>query len=163
MPHPMRRQLPRCAGEALRKRGNHSSGAETRRASASVTINSSSVNATSTASARGLLAKVLIPSQNKRFAILLNQIVKSAQFGTAKAAGFRETDGDEPELRIAPCLFAVDVSNQSVFTPLVIVCYLGPEKPKHPKHAFVLLLGLHHVSFKGISNRVIFTESAAFS
>ena len=60
-PRPIRRQLERCLGEALNSRGNHSSGAETRRASASVTMSSSSVNETSTASATGLLAKVLIP------------------------------------------------------------------------------------------------------
>ena len=109
IPHPMRRQLPRCAGEAPRNRGNHSSGADTRLASARVTINSSSVNATSTTSARGLLAKVLIPCEDKRFSMLLNQIVKCAQVGTAKAAGFREFDGNKPELRIAPGEFDMDV------------------------------------------------------
>jgi hypothetical protein len=69
-----------------------------RRASASVTMISSSVNETSTASATGLLAKVLIPRDDKRFAALLNRIVQFAEFGAAKAARFGESDWIEPKL-----------------------------------------------------------------
>src|SRR2546425_387420 len=79
-PRPMSRQLARCLGVARRRRGNHGSGAETRRPSTSVTINSSSVHATSTASATGLLAKVLIPGNDKLFTVFRNDRVQFAEF-----------------------------------------------------------------------------------
>ena len=63
-PRPMRRQFARCLDVARRSRGNQANGAETRRPSTSVTISSSSVHLTSTASATGLLAKVLIPGND---------------------------------------------------------------------------------------------------
>ena len=71
-PRPMSRQLARCWGVARRSRGNHANGAETRRPSTRVTINSSSVHATSTASATGLLAKVLIPGNDKLLTVFRN-------------------------------------------------------------------------------------------
>ena len=55
-------------------------------------MSSSSVNETSTASAIGLLTKVLIPLHDKRFTMPLNQIVKFTEFGATKAAGFYELD-----------------------------------------------------------------------
>jgi hypothetical protein len=112
----MRRQLERCLGDALSRRGNHSSGAETRRASASVTMSSSSVNETSTASATGLLAKVLIPLQDKRFTMPLNQIVKVAEFGATKAAGFCERDWHEPKLSVTLGLLDVNVMRLCTLT-----------------------------------------------
>ncbi len=84
-PRPINRQLACCAGEADRRRGNHASGAATLRASANVTMISSWVNATSTASATGLLAKVLIPSDDKPFPVLLNEILQFPEFGAAEA------------------------------------------------------------------------------
>jgi hypothetical protein len=109
-PLPMRRQLARWAGEAFSSRGNHSSGAETQRASASVTTSASSVKATSTASATGLLAKMLIPSNNKRFAVLLNQIVQVTEFGTPKATRLRKLNGSDPEFCVALGLLDVNVA-----------------------------------------------------
>jgi len=79
-PRPMRRQFARCLGVARRSRGNQANGAETRRPSTSVTISSSSVHLTSIASATGLLAKVLIPENDKLVAMLFNERVKLAQF-----------------------------------------------------------------------------------
>jgi len=67
------------------------------------------VNETSTASAMVLLAKVLIPSHNKRFTMLLNQIVKFAEFGATKAAGFSERDWREPKLGIPLGLLHVNM------------------------------------------------------
>jgi hypothetical protein len=86
-----------------------------------VTTISSSVNETSTASATGLLAKVLIPSDDKRFAVLLNQIVEFAKFGAAKAARLGERDGREPELGVTLGLLDVNV---------VRFCALTAEKEK---------------------------------
>src|SRR5215471_13012342 len=80
MPRPTRRQLARCLGVARRRRGNHASGAETRRPSTSLTISSSSVHSTSTASATGLLAKVLVSRNDKLIAMFFNDRVKLAQF-----------------------------------------------------------------------------------
>ena len=54
IPEPMSLQALRSSGEASRRRGNHSSGAEIVRPSASVTIISMSLNATCVASALGL-------------------------------------------------------------------------------------------------------------
>lgn len=62
---PISRHFARWAGVARSKRGNHASGAETRRPSTSVTISSSSLKVTPTASAMGLLVKVLIPRHDK--------------------------------------------------------------------------------------------------
>lgn len=89
-PRPIKRQLARCKGVACLNLGNHSSGADTRRASASVTTNSSSVNETSTASAEGLKAKVLIPSYNKGFPVLLNQRVKLSKLWAAESPGLSQ-------------------------------------------------------------------------
>ena len=108
-PRPMRRQLARWAGDARSRRGNHSRGAATRRASASVTISSLSVNETSTASATSLLAKVLIPSVDKRFTMLLNQIMNHTEFGTTKTARLNEGNGSKPELCVTFSLLDVDV------------------------------------------------------
>ena len=47
--------------------------------------------------------------------MLLNQIVEFAQFGTAKATGFRELGGSEPEFRVAPGLLNVDVMRLGTF------------------------------------------------
>ena len=41
--------------------------------------------------------------------VQLNQIVNFAQLRTAQASGFRKSDRDEPELRVAPGLLDVDV------------------------------------------------------
>jgi hypothetical protein len=79
MPRPMSRQLALCWGVARRSRGNHANGAETRRPSTRVTINSSSVHATSTASATGLLAKVLIPRNDKLLTVFRNDRVQFAE------------------------------------------------------------------------------------
>src|SRR5437762_13141246 len=97
MPRPISRQLARCLGVARRSRGNHASGAETRRPSTSVTISSSSVHLTSTASATGLLAKVLIPSNDKFFSVLFNDGIQFAQLGPAESACFSQLDRFQPE------------------------------------------------------------------
>ena len=108
-PLPIRRQLERCLGEALNNRGNHSSGAATRRASARVTTSSSSVKETSTASATGLQTKVLIPSNDKRFPMLLNQIVEFSEFGAAKTTRFGERYGGEPKFGVTLRLLNMNV------------------------------------------------------
>src|SRR5690242_10184836 len=74
----MSRQLARCWGVAPRRRGNHANGAETRRPSTSVTISSSSVHLTSTASATGLLTRdnhfrAIAKSAQKFFTVLPTQ------------------------------------------------------------------------------------------
>lgn len=79
-------------------------------------MSSSSVNETSTASATGLLAKVLIPLQDKRFTMPLNQIVKVAEFGATKAAGFCERDWHEPKLSVTLGLLDVNVMRLCTLT-----------------------------------------------
>ncbi len=82
-PRPIKRQLALWAGEAARRRGYHSRGAEMRRPSASPTMSSSSVISTSTASAvmraGALDAKVLIPSKDKVSSMFHNEIVQLSQ------------------------------------------------------------------------------------
>lgn len=90
-----------------------------RRASASVTISSSSVNETSTASAMGLLVKVLIPSDDKRFAMLLDQFVQLAEFGATKAALLGKRNRREPELGVTLGLLDMNVMR---------LCALAAEK-----------------------------------
>src|SRR5712691_2562734 len=97
----MSRQLPRCLGVARRSRGNQANGAETRRPSTSVTINSSSVHATSTASAIGLLAKVLIPGNDKLLTMFRNDCVQFAQLCAAKSARFNKLNRLKPKLCVA--------------------------------------------------------------
>jgi hypothetical protein len=84
-------------------------------------MSSSSVNETSTASATGLLAKVLIPDDDKRFAMLLNQIVEFAEFGAAKATRFCKRDGREPKLGVTLGLLDMNV---------VRLCALTAEEEK---------------------------------
>ena len=53
---------------------------------------------------------MLIPSDDKRFAVLLNQIVEFAEVGAAKAARLGERDGREPKLGVTPGLLDVNVA-----------------------------------------------------
>ena len=116
MPRPIRLQLARWAAVARNKRGNHSNGAETRRPSTSVTMSSSSVQETSTASATGLLAKMLIPRQHKLFVMGFNQGVQFPELRTAEPTRFCEfNQGFEPEFGVAFRLLDMDVSG---FLPL---------------------------------------------
>jgi len=64
---------------------------------------------------------VLIPSEDKRFAVLLNQIVQLAEFGAAKAARLGERDGREPKLGVTLRLLDVNV---------VRLCALTAEEEK---------------------------------
>lgn len=98
----MSRQLARCAGVAFSKRGNQMSGVEIRRPSAKMTVRSSSVQCTSTASveATGLLAKMLIPCKAKLRASLCNQGLQLAQFRTTKPARLRKPDRFQPKLGV---------------------------------------------------------------
>src|SRR3954468_3556871 len=71
-PRPINRQFLRCLAVASRRRGNHSSGAETCLPSARVTTRETLVKETCTASAAGLTDKVLIPRNYKLLAMLFN-------------------------------------------------------------------------------------------
>jgi hypothetical protein len=74
------------------------------------------VQSTSTASAAGLLAKVLIPSEDKLLAILRNQRVEFTQVCSAKAARLREFQGIEPKLGVAFRLFHMDMPRLPPFS-----------------------------------------------
>jgi len=71
---------------------------------------------TSTASASGLLAKVLIPSENKLLAVLRNERVKFAQFCAAKTARFGQSDGFQPELCVTFRFLHVDMPGLAPFS-----------------------------------------------
>src|SRR5262249_15178050 len=115
-PRPMSRQFARCLGVARRRRGNQASGAETRRPSTSVTISSSSVHLTSTASATGLLAKVLIPSNDKLVAMFFNERIKLSEFCAGEAASLDHFDRFKPKFRVALRLLHMDVARFVTFT-----------------------------------------------
>src|SRR2546421_13034971 len=120
----MSRQFARCFGVARSSRGNQASGAETRRPSTSVTINSSSVHLTSTASATGLLAKVLIPRNDKLVAMFFNDRIKFAQFRAAESAGFDQTQSDRARisgtapLALRGCGAVRDLNRRGIFRAL---------------------------------------------
>jgi hypothetical protein len=115
-PFPISRHFARCAGVALSNRGNQAKGADTRRPSASVTTSSLDVQITSTASASGLLAKVLIPSEDKLLTVLRNERVKLAPLRSSKTARFCQGHRFQPKLRVAFRLFNVDVTWLSSFS-----------------------------------------------
>src|SRR5438067_13927870 len=119
----MSRHFVRCAGVARSRRGNHANGADTRRPSASVTTNSSAVQATSTASAMGLLAKVLIPSDDKLVAMFRNERVQLAQLRASKAARLDQLNRLQPELGVAFRLFHMNM-------PRLLTFATEEEKPK---------------------------------
>src|SRR5690349_4576692 len=93
-------QFRRCFAVASRKRGNHSSGADTCRPSASVTTKASAVNDTSTASAIGLCVKVLIPRNYKLLAMLFNHFTQLSQLMIAKCPGLCQGDWFQPEFGV---------------------------------------------------------------
>src|ERR1017187_3663660 len=120
----MSRQFLRCFELAERKRGNHSSGADTCRPSASATTSESSVNVTFTASATGLAVVVFIPSQYKLFAIFFNHFTQRRQLMAAERARLGQfLHRFEPELRVFLRSLHVDVRRLMPFAA-------EKEKPK---------------------------------
>jgi len=100
----------------LSNRGNQAKGADTRRPSASVTTSSLEVQITSTASASGLLAKVLIPSEDKLLTVLRNERVELAHLRQSKTARFCHGHWLQLKLRVALRMFYVDVAWLSSFS-----------------------------------------------
>jgi hypothetical protein len=75
-----------------------------------VTTSSLDVQVTSTASASGLLAKVLIPSEDKLLTVLRNERVELAHFRPSETARFCHGHWFQPKLRVALRLLYVDVA-----------------------------------------------------
>jgi hypothetical protein len=74
------------------------------------------VQVTSTASASGLLAKVLIPSEDKLLTVLRNERVELAHLRSAKTARFRQGNWFQPKLCVPFGLFDVNVTGLSSFS-----------------------------------------------
>jgi hypothetical protein len=109
-PSPMRRYRTSCSAEALRRRGNHSSGTASSRPSARRTRSASVVHETSTARGSILTAEVLIPFPGEEESILVYHAVKFRQLATPKSNIYCETNnGFEPEFRVSLCLLNVNV------------------------------------------------------
>src|SRR3954468_11638213 len=108
-PRPINRQFLRCLAVASRRRGNHSSGAETCLPSARVTTRESLVKETCTASAAGLTDKVLIPRNYKLLAMLFNHFSDSGQFMVPESSIFRQGNRLQPIFGIFVAAFNMDM------------------------------------------------------
>jgi hypothetical protein len=98
MPPPTSRYSLRAAADALRNRGNHSSGTERSWPSASRTCSALSVHRTSTARGSGLIAEVLIPSLLKEHLLLANDPVQLRELAAPKSHVVSQSGWGEPEL-----------------------------------------------------------------
>lgn len=114
-PRPISLQFFRCSGDASRRRGNHSSGAEMERPSARAKVTEWALKLTSSATGSRVMLKVLIPSLHKDLLVRSDQGHKFRKLVRTETIGRSEIQAGQPYLGFLARRFYVDMGGFVIF------------------------------------------------